>query len=71
MHAITYRSSIDRGIGFNGRGSNFTSEVSHVPPDRLLALVLTTCPTLTYGSEKLHVYSNGHTPVQRVDYGQN
>ena len=31
-----------------------------------LALVLTACPTLTYGSKKLLVHGNGHTPVNCV-----
>ena len=69
MHVIIYRRSIYWGVGFSGRGSTFASEVSHIPwngLDGLLALVLTTYPTLTYGSEKLLVHSNGHTPVHRV-----
>ena len=34
--------------------------------DYLLALVLIAGPTLTYGSKKLLMHSNGHTPVNRV-----
>ena len=59
---LLYHSSIDWAVGFSGRGSTFASEVSHIPPDGLLALVLTTWSTLTYGSEKWLVHSNGHTP---------
>lgn len=36
------------------------------PLDGLLELVLTACPTLTYGSKKLPVHGNGHTPVNCV-----
>ena len=39
---------------------------SAISPYGILALVLTNCQTLTYGSEKLLVHSNGHTPVHRV-----
>lgn len=53
-------------MGFSFRGSTFFSSQSH-PVDGLLRLVLITGPTLTYGSQKLLVHGNGHTPVNRVD----
>ena len=33
--------------------------------DELLTLVLHCCPTLTYGSKKSLLHSDGHTPVPR------
>ena len=37
---------------------------SDTPPDGLLALVFIVAPTLTYGTKKLLVHSNGHNPCK-------